>query len=146
MIKDYVAPATALHKLKTACNQQQNVYIYGVSGYGKTELVQQFLANRPHKYYSFSDVSAMPEMLSETNERLTVVLDDLHLLTSDMLRARVLYLCRQENIWVIMMSRSPLPHWLRASYVNQGFVIIPEEDLHMRGAEMAAYLRSRQLR
>lgn len=145
MIKDYVAPATALHKLKTACNQQQNVYIYGVSGYGKTELVQQFLANRPHKYYSFSDVSAMPEMLPETNERLTVVLDDLHLLTSDMLRARVLYLCRQENIWVIMMSRSPLPHWLRASYVNQGFVIIPEEDLHMRGAEMAAYLRSQQL-
>lgn len=145
MIKDYVAPAAALRKLKSAYNQQQNVYIYGVSGYGKTELVQQFMNNRKHKYYSFSDVSAMPEMLSDTSERLTVVLDDIQLLTSDLMREKVLNLCRKENIWVILISRSPLPHWLRASYVNQGFMIIQEEDLHLRGVEMAAYLQSQQL-
>ena len=52
MIKDYVAPVAALRKLKSAYNQQQNVYIYGVSGYGKTELVQQFMNNRKHKYYN----------------------------------------------------------------------------------------------
>ena len=61
------------------------------------------------------------------------------------MREKVLNLCRKENIWVILISRSPLPHWLRASYVNQGFMIIQEEDLHLRGGEMAAYLQSQQL-
>ncbi len=148
MIKDYIAPAAALRKLKAAYAQQQNVFIYGVSGYGKTELVQQFLANRQHKYYSFSDIAPMPDMIAQNpnpGECLTVVLDDLHLLSSNLLREKVLALCRREDIWLILMSRSPLPHWLRASYVNQGFMIIPEEDLHLRGAEMAAYLQSQQL-
>ena len=146
MIKDYIAPAAALRKLKDAFTQQQNVYIYGVSGYGKTELVQQFLANRQYNYYSFSDISIIPDILpADSNKHQIVVLDDLHLLVSDLLREKVLNLCHNENIWLILISRSPLPHWLRTSYVNQGFTIIPEEDLQLRGEEMAAYLHNQNL-
>ena len=145
MIKDYIAPAAALRKLKSAHTQRQNVYIYGASGYGKTELVQQFLANRPHKYFSFSDLAGNIDKLPANDEEITLVLDHLQLLTSDLLREKILNLCYYRKVWLILISRSALPHWLRPSYVNQGFTIIHEEDLHLRGTEMAAYLQTQQL-
>ena len=145
MIKDYIAPAAALRKLKSAHTQRQNVYIYGASGYGKTELVQQFLANRPHKYFSFSDLAGNINKLPANDEEITLMLDHLQLLTSDLLREKILNLCYYRKVWLILISRSALPHWLRPSYVNQGFTIIHEEDLHLRGTEMAAYLQTQQL-
>lgn len=145
MIKDYVAPAAAQRKLKNAHAQRQNVYIYGASGYGKTELVQQFLANRPHKYFSFSDLAGNIDKMPASDESITLVLDHLQLLNSALLREKILNLCYRQKIWLILISRSALPHWLRPSYVNQGFTIIHEEDLHLRGAEMAAYLQTQQL-
>lgn len=145
MIKDYIAPAAAQRKLKSAHTQRQNVYIYGASGYGKTELVQQFLATRPHKYFSFSDLAGNIDKLPASDEDITLVLDHLQLLTSELLREKILDLCYHQKVWLILISRSALPHWLRPSYVNQGFTIIHEEDLHLRGAEMAAYLQTQQL-
>ena len=102
MIKDYIAPAAALRKLKSAHTQRQNVYIYGASGYGKTELVQQFLANRPHKYFSFSDLAGNINKLPANDEEITLVLDHLQLLTSDLLREKILNLCYYRKVWLIL--------------------------------------------
>ena len=48
MDKSYIAPASALRKLKAAHSLPQTVYLYGATGYGKTELVRQYLSG--HRY------------------------------------------------------------------------------------------------
>ncbi|MCM1136871.1 MAG: LuxR C-terminal-related transcriptional regulator, partial [Clostridium sp.] len=85
------------------------------------------------------------EKLPDSNQKITLVLDHLQLLTSDLIKEKLLDICYQQKIWLILISRSALPHWLRPSYVNQGFTIIQEEDLHLGSAEMAAYLQTQQL-
>lgn len=40
--KGYTAPEAVLKKLRVAKGPGQTVYIYGVTGYGKTELVKQY--------------------------------------------------------------------------------------------------------
>lgn len=50
--RGYVAPAAALKKLRAARGLGQAVYIYGASGYGKTELVRQYLSKRRYQYIS----------------------------------------------------------------------------------------------
>ena len=52
MIRTYMRPTAAYNKLRVARVLQQPVYIYGATGYGKTELVRQYLGNR--KYVVFS--------------------------------------------------------------------------------------------
>ena len=44
MNKGYIAPESALKKLRVAKGLGQAVYIYGATGYGKTELVKQYLS------------------------------------------------------------------------------------------------------
>ena len=46
MDQDYTAPHKALQKLKAARKLCHTVYLYGATGYGKTELVKQYLSNR----------------------------------------------------------------------------------------------------
>ena len=40
MYQSYIPPLRALKKLKTARSLPQTVYLYGATGYGKTELVR----------------------------------------------------------------------------------------------------------
>lgn len=51
-MQEYISPHKALKKIR-ACRSIGNVvYIYGATGYGKTELVRQFLKNKPYFYSS----------------------------------------------------------------------------------------------
>ena len=52
MDQDYTAPHKALQKLKAARKLCHTVYLYGATGYGKTELVKQYLSNRRYGYLS----------------------------------------------------------------------------------------------
>ena len=50
MDKGYIAPEAAIRKLRAARSLRQTVYIYGATGYGKTELIKQYLNNRRYRY------------------------------------------------------------------------------------------------
>ena len=56
MDKNYAAPAAALKKLKRARSVPQTVYLYGATGYGKTELVRQYLSGRRYTYLSCEEL------------------------------------------------------------------------------------------
>ena len=56
MDQNYIAPASALKKLKKARNLSQTVYLYGATGYGKTELVRQYLSGRRYTYLSCEEL------------------------------------------------------------------------------------------
>lgn len=65
MDKDYIPPSKGYHKLKLARSFQQDVYLYGASGYGKTTLIRQYLDFHNYIYIDycerFWDDSIIPE-------------------------------------------------------------------------------------
>ena len=48
----FIRPKTAWKKLVTAQKVAQTIYICGVTGYGKTELVKNYLKTREYTYYT----------------------------------------------------------------------------------------------
>lgn len=147
MDQNYIAPATALKKLKTARSLPQTVYLYGATGYGKTELVRQYLSGRRYTYLSCEELPWEAGALSPAEpgrpSSRVVVIDDLHRLKSEELRREILALEEREDIWLILISRSPIPAWLMPQHIKSVFVVISEKDLRMGRREIAAYLNTR---
>ena len=147
MDQNYIAPASALKKLKKARNLSQTVYLYGATGYGKTELVRQYLSGRRYIYLSCEELpweaGALPRSEPGRQNRRVVVIDDLHRLKSEKLRQEILALEEREDIWLILVSRSPLPAWLMPRHIKSVFVVISEDDLRMGRDEITAYLDAR---
>ena len=149
MDQNYIAPAAALKKLKKARSLPQTVYLYGATGYGKTELVRQYLSGRRYTYLSCEELpwedGALPAEEPGRQNRRVVVIDDLHRLKSEDLRREILALEEREDIWLILISRSPIPPWLMPRHVKDVFVLISEKDLRMGRKEIAAYLEARSI-
>ena len=147
MDQNYIAPASALKKLKKARNLSQTVYLYGATGYGKTELVRQYLSGRRYTYLSCEELpwedGALPRLEPGRQKCRVVVIDDLHRLKSEELRREIIALEERTDIWLILISRSPVPTWLMPQHIKSVFVVISEKDLRMGRSEIAAYLESR---
>ena len=62
---EYVRPATAFRKLDAAKILRQGVYMYGSSGFGKTELIKQYLKSQIYIYIpclnDCCDLSVIPD-------------------------------------------------------------------------------------
>jgi len=144
--KSYIAPAAALRKLKAAYSLPQTVYLYGATGYGKTELVRQYLSSRRCIWLSCEELprrtAEIPPPPSGKQTRKIVVMDDLHQLKNEELRQVVIDLARRSDLWLILISRSPVPAWLMPLYVKDGFMVISEDDLRLGEAEIRDYLKS----
>ncbi|MDD3369199.1 MAG: LuxR C-terminal-related transcriptional regulator [Lachnospiraceae bacterium] len=139
---DYIKPRIAWKRLTTAQSLGQTLYIYGVTGYGKTELVKQYLDE--YKYVYFSCRSGRlyePERKVRRNKKQsevtdgdgailqTFVIDDLQFLKDPEDREIVLSMIRDESKWVILISRSPLLPWIKTIYMNEGMQQIAETEL-----------------
>ena len=101
MDQNYIAPASALKKLKKARNLSQTVYLYGATGYGKTELVRQYLSGRRYTYLSCEELpweaGALPSEEPGRQNRRIVVIDNLHRLKSEELRREILALEKRKS-------------------------------------------------
>ncbi len=143
-MQEYISPHKALKKIR-ACRSIENVvYIYGATGYGKTELVRQFLKNKPYFYASCAEKSPdFAEVNVDENPKkaLPVVIDDLHLLFNEEKRREVIELTKRNDIWLILISRSNVPAWLRDAYIERNFILISEEDLGLTCDDISEYLR-----
>lgn len=147
MDKEYIAPANALRKLRTGRESKQTVYIYGATGYGKTELVRQYLAGRKYHYFSCGESSGnLPLMKKSTGKSVNiVVVDELHLLKSEEGRGEVLALTGRKDMWLILIGRCPVPSWLTPAYITEGFLVIKEEDLRLKNTEIETWLSQQNL-
>ena len=62
---EYVRPAPAFRKLDAAKILRQGVYMYGSSGFGKTELIKQYLKSQKYIYIpclnDCCDLSVIPD-------------------------------------------------------------------------------------
>lgn len=160
MDKGYIAPEDALKKLRVAKGLGQAVYIYGATGYGKTELVRQYLSKRRYRYISCAeDATGLMEAVEAAQEtaphssgkekeaqpRTVIVVDDMHLLKNAEGRKDVLSLAGRQDVWLILICRSPIPAWLMPLYIKGSFLVITEDDLRLREKEIAAYMDSQGL-
>lgn len=146
--KTYIRPKKAASLLKTAQSIKQTVYIYGTTGFGKTALISDYLARRCYEYYSINDSEWQEEGMKDkgdAQERIVVV-DDLHRLVSASEREYYYTFLKQwaeaENVWLILISRAPIPAWLRPLYIEQLFIIISENELRLSEDETADYFKN----
>lgn len=157
----YQRPYAAWSQMKAARNTGQTVYIYGVTGSGKTSLAANFFARKTYLYLSAADTGIdkmlrlirknleTPRHKTEPNRQKIytqkiVVLDDLYLLETQEERTAceqiIGELSRRKDAWLILLSRAPVPKWLKPLCVQYIFVVIGEESLFLTEREQEHYL------
>jgi LuxR family maltose regulon positive regulatory protein len=145
-LEHYTYPPLARKKIRIAQEMPQTAYIFGATGYGKTELVKQFIGKRRHIYLSCADglwdSEVLPKASAKWYNPSIVVIDDLHRLQNEEKRQEVIALARRSDVWLVLISRSPVPAWLMPCYVEQGFMLIQEADLCLGKSEVSVYLKS----
>ena len=100
-MEGYIIPHRALKKLR-ACKSIGNVaYIFGATGFGKTELVREYLKNKQYMYISCADslwnYTELVNSIGSGKTQSIVVIDDLYLLLNEEKRRDVIEL--QKRIW-----------------------------------------------
>ncbi|MCD7741983.1 MAG: LuxR C-terminal-related transcriptional regulator [Ruminococcus sp.] len=141
----YVRPFEADKRMSRAQSIMQTVYIYGMVGYGKTAFVTDFLGKQKYSYYSAAEDIWDDEALNnDTGDgKRIIVIDDLWKISSDEVKKKaqrvIERLCRDNSVWLILISRSAVPSWLRDLYVDQIFVLISQHELSLSADEAAIF-------
>lgn len=142
-MNEYIKPVEAFKKLEAAKLLKQNVYIYGATGYGKTELIKQYFKKDKYIYIpcrqNSCDLSVIPD---ECGRAVTVVIDNVNAIDSDELRSEIKELCRRKMLWVIILGRSMMPSWLYDTVITCHMLIIPEDNLALNEEGIDKYMRS----
>lgn len=129
----YIRPVRAFRRMKSADEDSQTVYIFGVTGIGKTELFTRYLDGMEYRLLNGRKID--PEALKPEKKetRQIIVIDDLHDLVFDPnqeeIKERITKLAVREDIWLILAGRSPVPPWLAPIRYREMFCIINEERL-----------------
>jgi LuxR family maltose regulon positive regulatory protein len=140
----YVRPQAADRKLRAAQTLSQTVYLYGVSGCGKTSLLYDYLGRRRYLYFSAEKLCEADLDIPYTSKQTIVIIDDLHMLRTDELReglqSKIEKLAYRDDVWLILAGRSRLPSWLVPLYYRRVFTVIEENDMLLSPVEMASYM------
>lgn len=155
----YVRPQAAWEQMKAAQNIRQTVYIYGTTGTGKTSFVADFFSRKQYCYINIADTgmdelaNIIWEKIKKTHEKekayTIIVIDDLQLLETEedrsVFRKLIEELSGRKDVWMILISRAPVPKWLKSVFVRHIFMTIGEEELCLTEKEQAAYLEKWEL-
>lgn len=140
----YIRPKTANKKMKAAQTLLQTVYLYGISGCGKTAFIRDYFGKKKYYYYSAEQLNAEELEIALSDKTSIVVIDNLHQLRTDELRDLIMkkieMLARRSDVWLILSGRSRMPSWLLSIYYRKVFTVIEEEDFVLSEAEMRQYL------
>lgn len=138
---EYIKPAQAYKKLDAAKLLKQGVYIYSSSGFGKTELIRQYLKKQQYIYIlcqqNYCDLSVIPDDYSGT-----VVIDNVNSIESIELRSDIAALTGRQGIWLIIAGRSRMPSWLFDSFIRRNMMLISEEDIALSPEGIDKFMRS----
>lgn len=138
----YIRPEKAWKKLRAAQDIGHIVYIYGATGFGKTELARRYLEKECQNFCYVSCLEGgfgawEPDGLPHSP---VAVVDDLHFLKEKAQREEVSALADNPEVWLILISRSVPPPWLMPLYLKKGFILIGEEDLRLDETGVQEYL------
>lgn len=129
----YLRPKRAEKKFKLAQEMMQIVYLYGVTGIGKTAFVRDMLKRRKYSFYSAGETNAEALDVPKCEKTQILVLDDLQEIQGEWQREayarRLGDLSARRDVWLILISRCRIPQWLMPLHVEREFAVISEEDL-----------------
>jgi len=142
--KRYIRPKNAEKKFKLARALGQTVYLYGITGSGKTALVKDMLRSSSYRYVSAAETSAEELAPPKNGKPQTLVVDDLQEVQGrgrqeaygKALRA----LAARRDVWMILVSRCRIPQWLMPLHVESAFLVIEEADLQFDRQGQDAFL------
>ena len=140
----YICPEKAVRKLRSGRRFRTPLYLYGVTGVGKTSLIIHNLNMKRCIYYSAAETEAGQIAVREQGVEHTVVIDDLQSVTG--VEEREAYykviqeLLGREDVWLILIARCPFPRWLLTLRTKYIFVEIEESDFLFSIEEQCAYL------
>ena len=140
----YICPEKAVRKLRSGRRFRTPLYLYGVTGVGKTSLIIHNLNMKRCIYYSAAETEASQIAVREQGVEHTVVIDDLQSVTG--VEEREAYykviqeLLGREDVWLILIARCPFPRWLLTLRTKYIFVEIEESDFLFSIEEQRAYL------
>ncbi len=147
---DYVRPAAAWDLMRTAKQTKRTVYISGETGFGKTSFVANYLARRKFDYYSPLDMAELDRATNAIMNReepvreRVIIIDDLQLLDDEAVREeyanKIRRLSANPFIWLILISRAPVPKWLKTVYIDSVFLLIGQKELGLSQEETEAFL------
>ena len=140
----YIRPRAANKKMRSAQTMSQTVYLYGISGCGKTAFIRDYMGKRRYHYYSAEKLTKEDLEFPPSEKPIIIVIDDLHQLRTDELRETLMkqieLLIKRGDVWLILAGRSRMPSWLLPLYYRKVFAVIEEEDFYLLDAEMLEYL------
>lgn len=139
----YIRPRAADKKMRAAQTLLQTVYLYGISGSGKTSFIRDFMGKRRYHYFSAENLTVEELQMQHTGKQTIVVIDDLHSLRTDEMREKlqkgIELLAARGDVWLVLSSRSRMPSWLLSLYYRKIFTVIDEKDLLLADSELEAY-------
>lgn len=142
----YVPPRRAKKKFKLAQELGQNIYLYGITGIGKTALAKHMLGRKSYDYYSAEETGADQILVPEDGEPHIIVIDDLHYIMEagqrEAYAAVLRSLVRRSDLWLVLISRCDIPQWLMPLHMDSIFFVIAEEDMLLdRGGQEDYFAR-----
>lgn len=147
--ENYRFPKIAESSLRAAKKTKTPVYLYGVTGIGKTSLIQQLFIHRKYLYRKASELvcEEMSIHIPKDEKIHIVVIDDLQEIVDPEERKGFAELfgtlLEQRNVWLILISRAPVSGWLMDTYIRYSFVTIAEEDFYFTREQQDAYLEEK---
>lgn len=139
----YIRPKKANKKMKAAQTLLQTVYLYGISGCGKTTFIRDYIGRRRYHYFSAEHLNGEELDIPFNGKKIIVVIDDLHQLRTDKLREvlieKIEDLIKRTDIWLILSGRSRMPSWMIPIHYRRSLMLIEEEDLLLSEIEMRKY-------
>lgn len=147
--ENYRFPKIAESRMRAAKKTKTPAYLYGVTGIGKTSLIQQLFVHRRYRYHKSVELIGEETSVHIPKDEKTyiVVVDDLQEITDPEERRCLTEIFRtfleQGNVWLILISRAPVPGWLMDTYIRYSFVTIGEEDFYFTREQQDAYLEEK---
>ncbi|MCR4823515.1 MAG: LuxR C-terminal-related transcriptional regulator [Treponema sp.] len=149
---DYIHPHQAEELLKKARHLLQPAYIFGMTTYGKSELIKQSFLGHRYVYFSSengdykdSSVNLEKRLISGRKTPYPVVFDDLQNLTDPDIQAKILKIANMDVVWPVFISRAPLLGWLIPFYTRRNFTIIGEKELSISDLQIRDYFYQRNI-
>ena len=141
--KIYMRPKKAEKKMRLAQDINQTVWLYGVTGSGKTSFIKDYFGKKRYEYFSADEFLSGKAQIPKDKEQHIVVIDDFHTVTQADAREEMYPLLedlmRRREVWLILIARCAVPRWVMPLYVEYMFYIIDEQDLMISQEQQESY-------